>query len=162
MDRCYSSPLLRPRREIGFSLVAVWLLGAGMLFNACQPSQPAPSEVPITQDHFASASRQRETCRPILIQIPDQPASVQAGSWKYRFNVLLVGCSADISSITSTQKDEIVQLASEEIRRSSLDITAQFRTPAFRSRLRDAVNRALGTEAVSDIYLNLLMAAESM
>jgi len=151
MDRCYSPLLLRSQRERGFSLVAALLLGAGMLLIACQPSHPPPPEASVLPDYSASGPLPREACQPMLVQIPDQPAEVQAGSWKYRFNLLLAGCAADLNSVSSTQKDEIVQLAAEEIRRSGLDITAQFSTPALGSRLLAAVNKRLGAETVSDV-----------
>jgi hypothetical protein len=105
----------------------------------------------------------RATCQPRLLQIPDHSNEViQVGAWQYAFNVLLVGCAEDLESISAAQKDGIIRLAKQEFERWGLRIMAEARTPALRSRFRASVNELLGVDVVSDMYLNLLAAGESL
>lgn len=97
-----------------------------------------------------------------MIQIPDENVVVRVGPWQFMFRIILAGCDDDLKRLSPAQRQAIVDVATEVVREREMRIITEFPSEEMRSRLRAEVATRLGSEAVSDLYLNLLSAEEHM
>jgi hypothetical protein len=161
VDWGYTYPL---RKRTGHSLGSVarliFLLVCALFF-ACDSSAEkttASAQFPIEQ-HTPQGD---ETCRPMLLKIPDNNVSLKTGAWQYVFNIIVAGCSGRLDELSPGQRQLIVKLATSEVEKRGIRIIADVDNLKFREHLRDESNKLLGSDVISDIYLNLLWTAEAM
>lgn len=161
MDWSLTNSLMGLRRRDVLKVISSCMLIVWLPFLSCKSDAGQGSSL---QEEAPQAPNliPQETCRPQLLQVPEENVKIQVGAWQFVFNVLLVGCGEDLSRLAPAQVHEVVELATREIQERGLRIVGEFKSPAFRAHFRAVVAKRLGTEAVSDIYLNLLAAGESM
>jgi len=118
----------------------VLILGCGV--NAVPEPAPSASANQATSDG---------PCEPTFLRLNEKPLEVWSGSWRFGFDVFLVGCQDKLNQVTDEDRQMVADHLQQRVREGGLAFFAGQHERDHRRELVANLNTALGGPVLSDI-----------
>jgi hypothetical protein len=102
------------------------------------------------------------TCQPTWAYLSTKPLSVDSGTYTVKFTAILIGCAKNLETLKSVEIGKVQVALKRFLGERSLDLVGAAETRELRQGAVEAMNRALGRQALADIFFSYLSVGEAM
>jgi hypothetical protein len=103
------------------------------------------------------------SCQPTWIYLSKgQPLSVDSGTYTVKFSAILIGCEQNLGALKEVEIGKVQLALKRFLGERSLDLVGSAETRKLRQDAAAAMNRALGRQAVADVFFSYLAIGEAM
>jgi len=95
-------------------------------------------------------------CSPSFVKLTDEPLEVQAGEYSIHASAVLIGCRADLSTLTEADHERMRSAMASLIHENKILFITMTGSGQLREEIIDQLNGAVGGHRVKEIYFDSL------
>ncbi len=108
------------------------------------------------EDNVPTPSLRADTgqiCLPTFTAVAPEPIEVWSGHWKFGVDAFLIGCEAELASLSSSDRNLVAQRLRQVVEEEGLPFFMRHQTPEFRKRFVKEAGEELTRKAFNDVVV---------
>jgi len=95
-------------------------------------------------------------CSPSFVKLADEPLEVQSGEYSIHASAVLIGCRADLNTLTEADHESLRGALADLMRENKILLITMAGNEQLRKEIIDRLNDAIGGHRVREIYFDSL------